>query len=205
MSAGHVVDVWAGRDPLRIGFVLVGAFLGTGAATATLVLFAASSAPVEDGVRSVVTISLPAEVVWEAVEEPTLWTRWDALVGALEPPTNGAPSSVGTRHASTLLVGGQPVTAVHVLVERTDPAVVRWRIEVPGDSLLAGLTSSVRLEPVGNVTRVTYELRYELPSLRARALHLGFLRGLLQESVDESTAGLAQYLASTEGTGATMP
>ena len=173
----HVVDAWIGRAPLRVTFAMLGAVLGVFSAIIAMIFIGAANVPDHVSVERSRLIPLPSALVWEHLEEPTTWSRWDAWLGRIEPtdPAEGG----ARRYATTLLMGTSEVPAVHTEREFVINERVVWAIELPPGSALVNVEQRVELSPEGDGTRVRYAIAYELPNLTARALHaIMFARGI---------------------------
>ena len=188
-SLAHVAQARVTGERLRLGFVLMGLFLGTiSAVGSTSLLRAATLSPkvqiVEDR-----TIEASSEWVWDAVAEPLMWTRWDQSIGSLD--VTAAKGRPGDRYPSTLLLHGQPITATHVLEKHRKPHEVAWSIEPAAGARITGLRVELVIEAVGTTSRVSYRVEYELPEVLLR----GLIGPALEDDFRNAATGSLEALA----------
>ena len=179
----HIVDAWIGRCELRLAFVMLGTVLGTFSTMVALLFIGASTVPSSVEIKEERWLVQPPDFVWASVGEPTRWGRWDAWLGRIEPAVSETPGI----HAydSTLVMGTTEVPAKHRIKERIDNERFVWTIELAPGSAFTDIEQSLSLRPERDGTRVTYCIRYELPSVTGRALHaLLFKQGLKMTAKD---------------------
>ena len=115
--------------------------------------------------------------MWEVIEEPTTWERWDAWLGRIEAAPVGADGR--DQYDTTLVMGSTDIPAHHKLIEFVPGRRLAWEVLLPEGSAFTNVRESVDLAPRDGGSEVTYHLSYELPTLTARALHaILFGRGL---------------------------
>jgi hypothetical protein len=167
-ALAHVAQVRSSGARLRLGFVMMGVFLGATTAFGSFLVQRAATLPPQVKIVETRSIDAPREWVWDAVSEPLMWTRWDASIGALE--AGSGAIEVGDRLQSTMLLHGQRIATSHVLRRRSRPAEVTWSVEPRIPAYISGLQVSLRLEAVGATTVASYTVEYELPTVRARVV-----------------------------------
>ncbi|MBD89233.1 MAG: hypothetical protein CL940_02715 [Deltaproteobacteria bacterium] len=168
LSAAHIAHSRLSGERLRLGFILMGFFLGSISAIGSVALMRAAAQPPEVNLKYTRTLNVPPDLVWESVAEPLMWTRWDASIGNLE--TGTTATKPGARYPSTMLLHAQPIPTTHVLEELEEQRLIRWAIELQEGTKLRDLSITLRLEPVGQTTVATYEVGYLMPEVLVRGL-----------------------------------
>ena len=173
----HLSDAWIGRVELRVGFSIVGIVLGIFSAMIAVLFIGAATVDADVRIERTLWMPQPAEFIWESVEEPIAWGRWDAWLGRIEP--GAEPGSDQPRYKTTLIMGSTEIPTTHWPDKIVAPSLFSWRIALEPGSALVNVSQSLSLAPERDGTRVTYAIAYELPNVMSRALHaLLFSRGL---------------------------
>lgn len=180
-TVAHVVDSWIGRDTLRIAFTMMGTVLGIFSTIIAVLFIGAATIPEHVTIEHTRQIDLPPSMVWEHLEEPVAWARWDTWLGRIEPEetTSASRSSDQRRYRTTLMMGSTEVPTHHVATEVVADERFVWSIALPPGSALLNVVQEVTLTGKDGGTQVRYGISYDLPSLTARALHaMMYARGL---------------------------
>lgn len=168
LSAAHIAHARLSGEHLRLGFVMMGFFLGSISGIGSMALMRASAQPARVVVNETRTINVPPDLVWDFVAEPLMWTRWDASLGDLQ--AEAVETEIGARYGSTMLLHSQPIPTTHVLRSRVEPREIIWEIELYEGTRLKDLRVTLRLEAVAQTTVATYEVHYEIPWVFVRGL-----------------------------------
>lgn len=187
LSAAHIAHARLTGEQLRLGFVLMGFFLGSISAIGSMALMRAAAQPAAVSVTETRTLNVPPDLVWDFVAEPLMWTRWDASLGDLE--SGSTETAVGARYRSTMLLHAQPIPTTHVLRTRVKPREIGWEIDLQEGTRLRELQVSLTLEAVAQTTVATYEVTYEIPEVLVRGLIGG---ALMDDFENASQASLEQ-------------
>jgi len=148
-------------------------------------------------VRRSRTIDAPAERVWSVLEDPHHMPRWWPEVKRVEGVEEDRFTQVFTTRK------GRAVRMDFRLLESEPPLAVRerpgrrvWEQELAGtpfERVLGEATTEVVIEPAGDRTLVTIELRQRL---RGYSRTGGFLlRRATRARLDEALAGLAEIVS----------
>jgi uncharacterized protein YndB with AHSA1/START domain len=133
------------------------------------------------------TVAVPVDAVWRVLADPYTLPRWWPMVRRVEGVHAGGWTTVLGKEGSRGLRADQRLEASE------PPALRRWALDVPGSPFERLLTASVveaRLEPAGDGTSLTLELRQ---SPRGWARFGAFmLRRAGRRQLDEALAGLAR-------------
>jgi hypothetical protein len=187
LSAAHIAHSRLRGERVRLGFVMMGFFLGSISAIGSMALMRASAQPGQVLVSETRTLNVPPDLVWDFVAEPLMWTRWDASIGNLD--TGATVTEVGSRFPSTMLLHAQPIPTTHVLDRWVEHREVGWEIELQEGTRLSYLRIALRLESVGQTTVATYEVQYEIPEVLVRGVIGG---ALVDDFENASQASLRQ-------------
>ena len=198
VSVVHVLEASAGRVELRMGFVAMGFALGIGAALASFVVLSAARAPEVVHLERVERVPVAVQEVWVAVEEPTYWMRWDALVGEIEPAERAEGSASTPIYPALLNLAGVTVPVHLTPTERVPGRVLRWRATWKAGSPVEDFIFGVELEPKQGETTIHYRVDYRLPTLGARVANRLALEKGLAEAASLSLAGLRDWLQSQQ-------
>lgn len=192
LSAAHIAHARLSGERLRLGFILMGFFLGSISGIASTALMRAAAMPSEVVLTQQRTLNVPPDLVWDFVSEPLMWTRWDASIGHLE--AGSSATERGAKYPSTMLLHAQPIPTTHVLEELREPQEIRWSIELQAGTRMRDLMISLRLSPVGQTTVATYEVRYDVPEVLVRGLIGGALADDFENASEASLRQLAQLI-----------
>ncbi len=203
-ALSHIIDAWLRGTELRLLFSISGILLGTFASMFSVLLMAAANAPSDVDFVGTATIDAPSEEVWALAGEPTSWGRWNAWMAQIEPTTAG-PLVQGAEYRTVLAIGGSDVPATHTVTALEPPRRLAWHVALPPGSALDDVREEVVVEPHGGKTRVTYRLRYHIPTAMGRAVHAIVFHNGLRALVQESATGLADLFAAEQPAGAQPP
>jgi hypothetical protein len=187
LSAAHIAHARLSGERLRLGFILMGFFLGSISAIGSTALMRAAAQTPSVTITETRTLNVPPDLVWDFVAEPLMWTRWDASLGDLE--SGSTATEIDARYGSTMLLHAQPIPTTHVLRTRIEPREVGWEVELQEGTRLRDLRVTLTLEAVGQTTVATYEVRYEMPEVLVRGLIGG---ALVDDFENASQASLKQ-------------
>jgi uncharacterized protein YndB with AHSA1/START domain len=136
------------------------------------------------------TIAADPEQVWKVVADPHHLPRWWPKVRRVEDVRSGAWTKV------FMTERGRPVRADFELLESRRLEHLAWRQEIadsPFERVLDESVTEVRLEPAGEGTAVTIELRQKLRGLARLGPFL--VRRGARRLLDEALEGLERCTA----------
>lgn len=194
-TGAHILGVVKGDHEVRPGVIVLGFVMGSVGGFAALAVFAAVNAPAAQLVEHSAVIGAPPETTWAAVREPEQRSRWNALTRDVEAIGRGGAVQVGNRYRATMEVDGSPVPTEQVITGLEAERRLAWRVEFPPGTQLQGFSEELSLEPSDVDTRVTYRVRYDVPTVLGRVFNNLRLRQVFDEAAVASLEQLGKLLA----------
>ena len=115
----------------------------------------------------------------------------------VEPIGRGGPLAVGSRFRATLKFDRYSAPAEMVVTVFEPPLRFSWRVEPTGGSKLDNIVETVTLDRVGDVvTRVNYQLNYDVPTVLGRVGERIAVRGAAERTAEMTTGLLRQRVLS---------
>lgn len=178
---------------LRPGVLVLGGLFGLVTGAAALILMWAAEAPSTIRIASEVVIGAEREAVWSAVVDLPNRKAWSPWIADTEPIGRGGALAVGNQYRATLALERYTVPA-ELVVTAFEPAErFAWRVVPQGGSQLDEIVETVTLTREGDVlTRVHYELAYEVPTVLGRVGERIAMRGAVERLAETTTDLLRQ-------------
>jgi carbon monoxide dehydrogenase subunit G len=175
---------------LRPGVLVLGGLFTLVTGAAALILMWAAQAPSTVRIATEVVIAAEREAVWAVVVDLPNRKAWSPWIADAEPIGRGGATAVGSEYRATLALERYTVPA-ELIVTAFEPATrFAWRVKPQGGSQLADIIETVTLVREGDVlTRVHYELAYDVPTVLGRVGERIAVRGSV-ERLAETTADL---------------
>ena len=185
--------------PLRPGVVVLGGLFTLVTGAAALVFMWASVAPSTVVITATALIEAPATEVWDKVIDIRNRRTWSSWMADAEPIGRSADAALGTKYRATLALDRHQVPAELEIVGLDDKARFAWNIVPTGESQLASILETVTLSPDGErATKVSYELRYEVPTVFSRIGERIAVRGSAERLAESTVSLLRQRVLSLE-------
>ncbi len=180
---------------IRPGVIVLGGVFALGSAAAALTFMWAAAAPSTVVIASHVTIAAGPERVWEVVSDVPNRKKWSEWIADAEVIGRGGPTAVGSTFRATLALERYTVPA-ELTVQAFDPDTrFSWHVKPQGGSELQDITETVTLTRESDVvTKVRYELTYEVPTVWRRVLERIAVRGSVERLAERTTELLQQQV-----------
>lgn len=178
---------------LRPGVLVLGGMFTLVTGAAALILMWAAAAPSTIVITSEVVIGADRAQVWETVIDLDNRKAWSPWIADAEPIGHGGPLAVGSEFRATLALERYTVPAELVITELVPRERFAWHVKPQGGSQLSDINETVTLVETADVlTRVRYELAYEVPTVLGRVGERIAVRGSVERLAETTTDLLRQ-------------
>ncbi len=185
--------------PVRPGVVVLGGLFALVTGAIALVFMWAAAAPSTIVITSSGRIEAPAAEVWDKVLDIPNRRSWSPWMATADPIGRSTDVVVGMRYRATLALDRHQVPAELEVTAVDDEKRFAWNIVPTGEAQLSALLETVTLAPDGErATQVTYELRYEVPTVLARVGERIAVRGSVERLAEATVGLLRQRVLSLE-------
>jgi len=182
---------------LRPGVIVLGGLFTLVLGSAALLLMWAAAAPSTVVIASEVTIAATPDAVWKLMVDLPRRKTWSPWIADAEPIGRGGPLAVGAQYRATLALERYTVPAELVVLALDHEARFSWHVKPQGGSELNEITETVTLTKQSDVvTRVRYELTYEVPTVLGRVGERIAVRGSVERLAETTTDLLRQQVLS---------
>ncbi len=182
---------------LRPGVIVLGGLFTLVTGAAALILMWAAAAPSTVVIASEVTIASTPDKVWSLIVDVPNRKTWSPWIADAEPIGRGGPLAVGAHYRATLALERYTVPAELEVLALDHQARFSWHVKPQGGSELAEITETVTLTRESDVvTKVRYELRYEVPTVLGRVGERIAVRGSVERLAETTTDLLRQQVLS---------
>lgn len=189
----------AATPPVRPGVVVLGGLFALVTGAIALMFMWAAAAPSTIVIASSSRIEAPAAEVWQKVLDIPNRRSWSPWMASADPIGRSTEVVVGMRYRATLALDRHQVPAELEITALDDKARFAWNIVPTGDSQLSSILETVTLTPEGDrATRVSYELRYEVPTVLARVGERIAVRGSVERLAEATVDLLRQRVLTLE-------
>lgn len=181
----------------RPGVIVLGGLFTLVTGAAALILMWAAAAPSTVVIASEVTIAAGADKVWAQVTDVQHRKSWSPWIADAEPIGRGGPLAVGAQYRATLALERYTVPAELVVLALDHESRFSWHVKPQGGSELNEITETVTLTKESDVvTKVRYELTYEIPTVLGRVGERIAVRGSVERLAESTTDLLRQQVLS---------
>lgn len=184
---------------VRPGVVVLGGLFALVTGTIAVTFMWASAAPSTIIIPQSGRIEAPIAEVWQRVIDIPNRRSWSPWMASADPIGRSAELTLGMKYRATLALDRHQVPAELEVTALDDKARFAWNIVPTGDSQLSSILETVTLTPDGErATKVTYELRYEVPTVLARVGERIAVRGSVERLAEATVNLLRQRVLSLE-------
>lgn len=181
----------------RPGVIVLGGLFTLVLGAAALLLMWAAAAPSTVVIASEVIIAATPDQVWAQVVDVPHRKTWSPWIADAEPIGRGGPLAVGRQYRATLALERYTVPAELVVLTLDHEAKFAWHVKPGGGSELNEITETVTLTKESDVvTKVRYELKYEVPTVLGRVGERIAVRGSVERLAETTTDLLRQQVLS---------
>jgi len=181
----------------RPGVIVLGGLFTLVLGAAALILMWAAAAPSTVVIASEVTIASSPDKVWAQITDIPHRKSWSTWIADVEPIGRGGPLAVGAQYRATLALERYTVPAELVVLALDHESRFSWHVKPQGGSELNEITETVTLTKESDVvTKVRYELTYEIPTVLGRVGERIAVRGSVERLAESTTDLLRQQVLS---------
>lgn len=185
--------------PMRPAVIVLGGLFSLVTGAVALILMWAAAAPSTVVILAEGRIDAPAAEVWEKVLDIRNRRAWSPWMADAEPIGRSAEAALGTKYRASLALDRHQVPAELEIVSFEVDKRFAWNVTPVGDAKLSQILETVTLTPDGErATRVTYELRYEVPDVLARVGERIAVRGSVERLAETTVSLLRQRVLALE-------
>jgi len=185
--------------PVRPGVVVLGGLFALVTGGIALTFMWAAAAPSTIVIVSAGRIEAPTAEVWAKVSDIPNRRSWSPWMAGADPIGRSAEVALGMKYRATLALDRHQVPAELEVTAFEDKSRFAWNIVPTGESQLSSILETVTLVPDGErATKVTYELRYEVPTVLARVGERIAVRGSVERLAEATVNLLRQRVLSLE-------
>ena len=185
--------------PLRPAVIVLGGLFSLVTGGIALILMWAAAAPSTIVITAQARIEAPAAEVWAKVTDIRNRRSWSPWMADAEPIGRGGEAAVGSRYRAMLALDRHQVPAELEVVKLDTNTRFAWNVVPAGDARLSQILETVTLSAdAERVTTVTYELRYEVPTVLARVGERLAVRGSVTRMAEVTVEMLRQRVLALE-------
>jgi carbon monoxide dehydrogenase subunit G len=185
--------------PIRPAVVVLGGLFALVTGAVALVFMWAAAAPSTVVIGASTRIEAPRAEVWERVVDVRNRRAWSPWMADAEPIGRGGEIAIGSRFRAMLALDRHQVPAELEVVGLEPQVRFAWKVVPQGDAKLSHILENVTLTAEGErATRVSYELRYEVPTVLARVGERLAVRGSVERLAEATVEMLRQRVLALE-------
>lgn len=185
--------------PMRPAVIVLGGLFALVTGAIALILMWAAAAPSTVVIAASTRIEAPSAEVWERVMDVRNRRAWSPWMADAEPIGRGGEIAVGSRFRAMLALDRHQVPAELEVVSLEPRVRFAWNVIPQGEAQLSHILETVTLTADGErATRVSYELRYEVPTVLARVGERLAVRGSVERLAEATVEMLRQRVLAVE-------